>query len=95
MSARRLKKALGLTDQEAQRLLRRARNRLGSRSVAVKGLAFTLAVNPLLGRLLPRQLRETAIRPLMYALIPGPSENLLYARVTLLDKVADREGIEG
>ncbi|HET7590287.1 MAG TPA: hypothetical protein VFK14_08940 [Solirubrobacterales bacterium] len=73
--------------------MRKARNRLGSRSVVVRGLAFTLATNPLLARLLPRRLREAAIRPLVYALIPGPSENLLYARVTLLG-AGDREDAE-
>ncbi|HEU4707562.1 MAG TPA: hypothetical protein VFS64_10265 [Solirubrobacterales bacterium] len=83
MSARRLEETLGLSDPEAHRLLVKARKRLGRRGFAVRGLAFTLATGPL-GRLLPRGLRQAAIRPLVYALIPGPTENLLYARVTKL-----------
>jgi hypothetical protein len=89
VSGRRLERTLGLSGREAERLAGRARNRLGRRGLAIRRLAFTLATNPLLGRLLPGRLREAAIRPLVYALIPGPTENLLYARVTSLESGAD------
>ena len=85
MSRRHLERTLGLSGSEAHQLLARARNNLGSRGLAVRGFAFTLATNSFFGRLLPRTLRRAAIRPLVYALIPGPTENLLYARVTSLE----------
>lgn len=84
MGKRRLAKALGLSRQEAERLLARARGGVGNRGLLLRRLAYALGVNPILGRLLPRRIREAAIRPLVYALIPGPTENLLYARVTTL-----------
>ncbi len=82
MSGKRVAKVLGLSEGEVRLLLTRARGRLGRRGLSVRELAFLLATAPVLGRLLPRRLRETAIRPLVYALVPGPTENLLYARVS-------------
>jgi|GEM_PF-2764895 len=81
MSSKRVAKVLGLSEDEAGLLLKRARTKLGGRGLAGRELAFLLATAPGL-RLLPRRLRESAIRPLVYALVPGPTENLLYARVS-------------
>jgi hypothetical protein len=87
--AGRVAKALGLSSEEARLLLARARAELGSRDLGVKALAFTVATAPVVGRLLPRRVRQAAIRPLVYALIPGPAENLLYAGVTASGTGAD------
>ncbi len=92
MSSKRAAKVLGLSEGEAHLLLERARGRLGRRGLAIRELAFLIATAPLLGRLLPRRSRESAIRPLVYALVPGPTENLLYARVTRLPEAAERRG---
>jgi hypothetical protein len=81
MSSKRVAKVLGLSEDEAGLLLKRARAKLGGRGLALRELAFLLATAPGL-RLLPRRLRESAIRPLVYGLVPGPTENLLYARVS-------------
>jgi hypothetical protein len=81
MTSKRVAKVLGLSEGEAGLLLGRAQHRLGRRGVSVRQVAFLLATAPVLRRLLPRRLRESAIRPLVYALVPGPTENLLYARV--------------
>lgn len=83
MSAKRLARVLGLSPAESRLLLSRARNRLGFRGLSTRVLAFSVATAPLLRHLLPRRVRETAIRPLVYALFPGPTENLFYARVSV------------
>jgi hypothetical protein len=87
--ARRVGKVLGLSSEESRLLLARARADLGRRNLGVKALAFTVATAPVVGRLLPRRVREAAIRPLVYALIPGPAENLLYAGLTATGTRAD------
>lgn len=92
MSSKRVAKILGLSDEESGLLLKRARGRFGSRDLSVKELAFLLATAPVLRRLLPRRLRESAIRPLVYALAPGPTENLLYARVPRPPAATERSG---
>lgn len=71
--------ALGLTPAEAELLTRRAAQRLGKVSYEIRALAFTVATADRLRPLIPRGLRLRAIRPLLHALFPGPSENLLYA----------------
>ncbi len=91
MRSKRVAKVLGLSEDEAGLLLKRARAKLGGRGLAVRGLAFLLATAPVL-RLLPRRLREPAIRPLVYALVPGPTENLLYARVSQTPAASERSG---
>jgi hypothetical protein len=83
----RLKSLLGFSADEAALLVARTRAALGNRAYAVRAVAFVLATAPLLRRLLPLRTRRAAIRPLVYALLPGPSENLLYAGV--------RVGVEG
>jgi hypothetical protein len=92
MRAKRVAKVLGLSDQETGLLLRRARGRFGSRGLGVRESAFLLATSPVLRSLLPRRLRESAIRPFVYALVPGPTENLLYARVPVPGAAANRSG---
>jgi hypothetical protein len=87
--ARRVGRALGLSSEESRLLLARARGELGSRDLGVKSLAFAVATAPVVGRLLPRRVRQAAIRPLVYALISGPAENLLYAGVTASGTGAD------
>ncbi len=87
MVENRLKSLLGLSSGEASLLLARTRAALGDRAYAVRAAAFVLATAPLLRRLLPLRTRRAAIRPFVYALLPGPSENLLYAGV--------RVGVEG
>lgn len=90
MSSKRVTKILALSDGEAGLLMDRARGRLGRRGLAVRELTFLLATAPVLRRLLPGRLRESAIRPLLYALVPGPTENLLYARVSRPRAAAER-----
>lgn len=75
----RLQRLLGLTQAEAELLTKRAVARLGKRGFQVRALAFALATAPVLRRLIPAPLRLRAITPLLHALLPGPSENLLYA----------------
>jgi hypothetical protein len=87
--ARRIGKALGLSSEESRLLLARARAELGSRNLGAKMLAFTVATVPVVGPLLPRRVRQAAIRPLVYALVSGPAENLLYAGVTASGTKAD------
>jgi hypothetical protein len=81
MTGNGVARMLGLSSDEARLLLGRARARFGAAGLAGRQLAFWVATAPLLRRLLPRRLREAAIRPFVYALVPGPTENLLYARV--------------
>jgi hypothetical protein len=76
----RLQRVLGLSRAEAELLAKRARLRLGRRGFQIRALAFALATAPVLRRLIPGHLRLRAITPLLHALLPGPSENLLYAR---------------
>jgi hypothetical protein len=83
----RLKSLLGLSSGEVSLLVARTRVALGDRAYAVRAVAFVLATAPLLRRLVPARTRRAAIRPLVYALLPGPSENLLYAGVQV--------GVEG
>lgn len=85
MSINRVAGALGLSSYEAELLADRARSRLGMREYAVRLLAFRAATTPVLRQLIPVGLRRRAIAPLVYALIPGPSENLLYARPSSSD----------
>jgi hypothetical protein len=70
---------LGLTPAETALLTRRAVLRLGRWPYEARAVAFIVATNARLRRLIPRRLRLRATRPLLYALLPGPSENLLYA----------------
>jgi hypothetical protein len=79
LTRRRIILKLGLTPAEAELLTRRAATRLGRRSYEIRALAFTVATTERLRPLIPRRLRLKAIRPLLHALFPGPSENLLYA----------------
>jgi hypothetical protein len=78
----RIGNALGLSPTEARLLFERARARLGRRAVSARAAAFTFATAPLIRSVLPVSIRRRAIRPLVYALIPGPPENLLYAGIT-------------
>lgn len=91
MSSKRVARVLGLSDEEVGLLLKRARGRFGGSGLAVREMAFLFATSPALRHLLPRRLRESAIRPFLYALVPGPTENLLYARVSV-PRAADRRG---
>lgn len=75
----RLQQLLGLTRAEAELLTERARAGLGSRGYLLRAAAFVLATMPLLRRAIPRRFRLRAIRPLLYGLLPSPSENLFYA----------------
>lgn len=79
----RLSRLLDLSSAEAALLSARARTSLGPRAYAVRAVAFLVATAPILRRALPAGVRRKAIRPLVYGLIPGPSENLLYAGVTV------------
>lgn len=74
-----MSKALGLSPTEAELLLVRARVRIGRRGYPVRISAFTLATTPFMRRLVPRSLRARLAAPLVYALLAGPAENLLYA----------------
>ena len=91
MSSKRVARVLGLSEDEAGLLLKRARAKFGGRGLAVRKLAFLLATAPGL-RLLPRRLRESAIRPFVYALVPGPTENLVYARVSPTPAATEQSG---
>jgi hypothetical protein len=71
---------LALTSAEIELLAPRSRARLGWPSYGLRMAAFLLATAPLLRHALPTNLRQRAIRPFLYALMPGPAENLLYAR---------------
>lgn len=71
--------SLGLRPEEAELLTRRAAQRLGRWPYELRALAFVVATSARLRPLIPRRLRQRAIRPLLHALFPGPSENLLYA----------------
>lgn len=82
MSTRRVRRILGLTPWEAELLIDRARSRLGRRGYGVRLVGFSVATAPGVRRAIPAALRHRAIRPMVYALIPGPSENLLYASPT-------------
>lgn len=81
MIARRLRRLLGLSAEEAATLGGQARGRLGGRAYAVRLVAFLVATAPVVARLLPVGLRRRAIRPFVYGLVPGPAENLAYAGV--------------
>jgi hypothetical protein len=87
-----LRRALDLTNAEADLLIRRAQVRLGKRGFALRALAFALATAPVLSRLIPRQARLRAITPLLHALLPGPAENLLYARARPLGDAGRDDG---
>lgn len=95
MSAKRVAKVLGLSNDEARLLLARAHGRFGPYGLVARKLAFSVATAPLLRPLLPRRLREAMIRPLVYALVPGPTENLFYARVSALRNAEERPGEPG
>jgi hypothetical protein len=71
---------LGLSREEAELLTGRAQARLGTFQYNVRLAAFLIGGSPVARLLVPRRARERAIRPLLHALLPGPSENLLYAR---------------
>ncbi len=75
----RVQRQLGLTRSEAELLTGRAQAGLGRRGYLLRALAFVLATTPLLRRVIPRRFRVRAIRPLLYGLLPSPSENLFYA----------------
>jgi len=72
---------LGLSATEAELLAARAEARLGRRAYAIRLAALLLTTAPVLRRAVPPKLRRRLIRPFVYALISGPSENLVYARV--------------
>jgi hypothetical protein len=92
VGARRVSAALGLSRAEARLLLVRARTMLGAAGLTLRLISFSLATAPGLRRALPRPLRVRAIRPLVYALMPGPSANTLYASP---DAVATEGGPDG
>jgi hypothetical protein len=92
MRAKRVAMVLGLPDDDARLLLSRARRKFGLRGLVARELAFAVATAPLLRRLLPRRWREAAIRPFVYALIPGPAENLLYAQTAAPGTAAEEAG---
>lgn len=81
MARRRLASLLGLSSEEAALLIASARERLGRRGYAVRLAALLLATAPAVRCALPAQLRRRSVRPFVYGLVSGPSENLLYARV--------------
>lgn len=58
-----------------------ARAKLGRPAYAIRLAALLLATAPAVRRAIPAGLRRRSIRPFVYTLISGPSENLLYARV--------------
>lgn len=64
---------------EAEVLVRRARTRVGQRGYALRMAAFGLATMPGLRQAIPAAVRSRLIAPMIYALVPGPAENLLYA----------------
>lgn len=73
-----MQRLLGLGRDEAELLTDRARARLGRRGYLLRVATFNLATTPGLRRAIPRAARVRAIRPLLYGLLPGPSENLVY-----------------
>jgi len=79
---RRAQQLLGLTRPEAELLTSRARARLGRRGYLLRWAAFALATTPVARRVIPARLRVRAIRPLLYGLLPSPSENLFYTLPT-------------
>jgi hypothetical protein len=89
---RRVSAALGLSRAEARLLLARARARLGTVQLAPRVVSFSLATAPGLRRAMPRAMRVRAIRPLVYALMPGPSANLLYANPGAVSKEGEHGG---
>jgi hypothetical protein len=76
----RIERLLGLSRAESDLLTGRACARLGRRAYLLRLATFTLATTPLVRLAIPRSLRLRAIASLLFALLPGPSENLLYAR---------------
>jgi hypothetical protein len=78
---RRLGSLLGLTLAETDLLTARCRARLGARSYRLRLIALLLATAPLLRNLVPETVRRRAIRPFVYELLSGVSENLLYAGI--------------
>lgn len=75
-----MRQLLGLDRAEAELLTRLARAGLGRRGYLLRAAAFMLATAPLLRHAVPSRIRVRAIRPLLYGLMPSPSENLLYVR---------------
>jgi hypothetical protein len=92
MAERRVSAALGLSRAEARLLLVRARTRLGGVGLTLRLAGFSLATAPGLRQALPRPLRVRAIRPLVYALMPGPSANTLYASPDAVAAEGERDG---
>jgi hypothetical protein len=70
---------LGLDDAELRQLRASARARVGRHGLRARELAFALATAPGLRRLIPPAMRRRAIDPLLFALMPGQAEILLYA----------------
>jgi hypothetical protein len=85
---RPVERLLGLSREETELLSRRAQARLGKLRYSVRLAAFLIGASPGTRLFVPRRARERAISPLLHALLPGPSENLVYAR-------ARRPGTEG
>jgi hypothetical protein len=79
VTRRRAQSLLGLSAAEAELLTSRARGRLGRRGYGLRAAAFLLATAPLARSVIPAGLRRRAIRPFVWGLLPGPSENHLYA----------------
>lgn len=92
MTRRRVQRLLALSPAEAELLTSRAHARLGRRGYLLRIATFTIATAPLLRRAIPGGIRRRAIRPLLHGLLPGSSENLLYATFppAPLDRAAGR-----
>lgn len=78
---RRLASLLDLTTTETDLLTARCRARLGAPSYWLRLIALLLATAPLLRNVTPERMRRRAIRPFVYELLSGVSENLLYAEI--------------
>lgn len=76
---RALSRVLGLDPSETAVLGRLARERLGYAGYTVRVVLLLIAASRP-GRLLPRALRLRVIRPLVFSLLWGPAENLVYVR---------------
>jgi hypothetical protein len=92
LALRRLAKQLDLSPGEVALLAARARRRLGFRRYLVRLVAFVLATAPVLRTAIPANLRLRAIRPFLYALLPGPTENLLYVGAGGYGATEERHG---
>jgi hypothetical protein len=85
----RLAALLGLDRAETDLLVTSCAARIGDRACSLRLAVLLLATAPVVRALLPLRIRRRAIRPFVYPLLSGASENLLYAKVESAPATAD------